>query len=695
MTELGTTSHADSPMRWRGLIVPTLAASLLLVILVPVPPGLMDVLLAGNIALAAVVFLTTLFVSSPMEFSVFPSLLLGATLVRLVLNIATTRLILTAGEGGRTLGEAHLAAGEVIWSFSEFVAAGSLAVGVILFAILAVIQFVVITKGAARISEVAARFVLDALPGRQMGIDADLSAGLIDEAQARRRRREISEQADFYGAMDGASKFLRGDAVAAVLITLVNLFGGLYMGLVQYGWGWGRTVGLFTRLTIGDGLTTQVPALLVSVSAALMVTRTRSPSNFNELVVRQLTARPAALAVTAVFLGLLAMTKLPRLPLGLLAVGCIGLAWILQRRRRLCEPVEQKVTMTASATSDGTLQRAVQVPLMEIELGYALIRLTDEQQGGDLLGRIAALRAELAERLGLVLPPVTVRDNLNVGSHLYRVLLRGSAVGGGRIQPGRVLAVGSAEMLHDYPGPSGNWPGSDQPGVWVRRSDHAAAQQAGLKLHEPRDVMLAELRRVIRRHTDELLSRQRVEEMLDGLADRAEAIVRDVRERLSAGRVQRVLQQLLAEGVSIRDLEGILEALCEAAEQTSELSRQVAGVRLAMRRGICAELADTDGVIRCVCVEADLADALAESIDTEALDDLRMSLETLMKNGRRPIVISPDEVRMTVWQQLKPEIPEVAVLSKSEAIEARMETFQECPAWALTAEPDCKIRNSK
>ena len=320
--------------RHRGLILPVAAAGMIFVVLVPLPPMLMDVLLAANIALAAIILLTTIYVASPLEFSVFPSLLLGVTLFRLVLNVATTRLILTAGAEGRGVAEAQGAAGQVIWSFSEFVTSGSLPVGVILFTILIIIQFVVVTKGAARISEVAARFVLDAMPGKQMSIDADRNGGLVTDAEARQRRRRIDQEADFYGAMDGASKFLRGDAVAAVIITLVNILGGLYVGMVQYGWEFSRTVNLFTRLTIGDGLVAQVPAFIVSVSAALIVSRSTVKTNLGEEIVAQLTSRPIALAITAVFLGALMLTSLPKLPLLLLGVGCSGLAYLLSRRNR-------------------------------------------------------------------------------------------------------------------------------------------------------------------------------------------------------------------------------------------------------------------------------------------------------------------------------------------------------------------------
>ncbi|MBN1943058.1 MAG: FHIPEP family type III secretion protein [Phycisphaerae bacterium] len=576
------TAGAATSRRLVGLIVPAAAAAMLFVVLVPMHPAVMDVLLAASIALAGVIFLTTIFIATPLEFSVFPSLLLGATLLRLVLNIATTRLILTAGDG-RSFEQAHLAAGRVIWSFSEFVASGSLAVGVILFSILAVIQFVVITKGATRISEVAARFVLDAMPGKQMAIDADLAANLIDEAEARRRREKISAEADFYGAMDGASKFLRGDAVAAVLITLVNIFGGLYVGLVQYGWAWDRTVGLFTRLTIGDGLTSQIPALLVSVSAALMVTRSTARMHLGEQVVKQLTSRPAALLVTAVFLAALTLTSLPATPLLLLAAGCVALAWYFHTRtgsESKSDTAENPRPETpAPGTPSREIEKALAVHPLQMELGYALIRLVDETRGGDLVSRIDALRRRIASDLGFVMPPVRVRDEMRLGSHDYRISLRGSLVARGRLQPGRLFVTGPADALAMMRGLQARRPCDEAEGVWVSPNQQGLAEKLGLRTEEAPDLLITHLDKTVRRGAAELLTRQATADRIETLRATARRLVDDVEEKLHVGRVQRVLQRLLAEGISIRDLESILETLSEAAEHTDSLDEQLQAVR--------------------------------------------------------------------------------------------------------------------
>jgi flagellar biosynthesis protein FlhA len=668
--------HPHAPdARLRGLIVPAAAAALILVILIPLPPMLMDILLAGSITLAAVVFLTTIFVSSPMEFSVFPSVLLGATLLRLVLNIASTRLILTAGEGGRTLGEARFAAGQVIWTFSEFVASGSLAVGVILFAIIAIIQFVVITKGAARISEVAARFVLDAMPGRQMAIDADLNAGLIDEAEARCRRDEVSARADFYGAMDGASKFLRGDAIAAVVITLVNIFGGLYVGMVQYGWGWQQTVGLFTRLTIGDGLVTQIPALLVSVSAALMVTRSTARTDLGEEILSQLTCRPAVLAVTAAFLGILTLTSLPTVPLTLLAAVCALAAWRLHRSNAQArEAVSPEET---SGPGEG-VRKALTVRPMQIELGYALLPLVDRESGGRLIDRIAEMRQRLGERLGLIIPPVWVKDNMDVRAHEYRICIRGAVVATGRLRCRQLLATGDVEALRRLKGSPTGRIDEGQSGAWISPHDRHRAEMMNLQIREPLDVLIEHIEQVAADHAPELLSRQRVAEMLEALEATAGEVVAEARRKLSIGRIQRLLHALLAEQVSIRDGEAVLEAICEASDTTEDTQEQIDMIRQRLGRSLCQPWLDEAGRLRGAVVEADI-EAIAMELAgdarramlqqgqlSRATDALKRGVETLRETGRSAVLVCEAGARRAVAALLRRCEAEAVVLGRNE-----------------------------
>ncbi|MHC4295008.1 MAG: flagellar biosynthesis protein FlhA, partial [Planctomycetota bacterium] len=576
--------------RHRGLILPIAAAALIFAVLVPLPPALMDVLLAGNIALAAVILLTTIYVSSPLEFSVFPSLLLGATLIRLVLNVATTRLILTAGADGRTMEQAQLASGKVIWAFSHFVTAGSLEVGVILFTIIAIIQFVVVTKGAARVSEVAARFVLDAMPGKQMAIDADLNAALIDETEAHRRRERIAREADFYGAMDGASKFLRGDAMAAVIITMVNILGGLYVGLVQYGWSLPQTLGLFTRLTIGDGLVTQIPAFLVSISAALIVTRSTGRSNLGEDIVNQLTGRPIALVITAVFLGALALTELPKIPLLLLGAGCASLAWVLSRRQNAGQ-AEQDVAQSDGSLSNPpqSIEPLLRVDPLGVELGLALARLANPDRGADLLERLAVLREQIASELGLIVPHVRISDEMHLGSETYVVKIRGLKVGSGQLHHRKLLAISDGEVAGEIQGIEVREAVFSSPAVWISRSQRDEAERLNYTLVEPTDVLVTHLGEIIRRHADKLLTRQQVTKLLENLKTEAPSVVEEAMKTFSVGQIQKLLQGLLRERVAIRDLETLLEAMCDGAGETGNRS-DIGELTESVRRSLGAAL---------------------------------------------------------------------------------------------------------
>ncbi|HUS91313.1 MAG TPA: flagellar biosynthesis protein FlhA [Phycisphaerae bacterium] len=674
--------------RHRGLLLPIGAAALIFVVLVPLPAALIDILLAANIALAAIVLLTAIYVPSPLDFSVFPSVLLVATLFRLVLNVATTRLILTAGADGRTIEQAQAAAGQVIWAFSDFVTRGSLTVGVILFAILAVVQFVVITKGAARISEVAARFVLDAMPGKQMGIDADVSTGAIDEAEARRRRRRITREADLYGAMDGASRFLRGDAVAAVLITLLNILGGLYVGLVQYRWGLSQTASLFTRLTIGDGLVTQVPAFLISISAALLVTRSTARTNLGEEVVGQLTGRPVVLVITAAFLGMLAMTRLPKAPLLTLGIGCVGLAAVLGRRK--ADRGEAARDADADAEADERLGRQddpqqhvehlLTVDPMQVELGYGLVRLVEPGKGGDLLERIAALRRQIAAELGMVVPPIRIRDNLGLNARGYVIKVRGTKIASGGLYPNQLLAVAGGQTVGKLLGREAVEPARGLPAVWISPSQREAAEQMNYTIVEPAGVIAAHIAEVVRRHAHELLSRERVVQLLDNLRLVAGNLVGEAVEKIKVGRVQKVLQDLLRERVPIRDLEAILEALCDA-DETEDVELLAEHVRARLARTLSQQYADDSGRLWCVSLDASLEDTLrthvglagrasAAAVPPELGRRVSQAVGEaagrLQQQGRPAVVVCSPEIRPAVRQLVHPSLPRAAVLAYNE-----------------------------
>ena len=673
--------------RYRGLALSLAVAGMIFVILVPLSPAVMDVLLAANITLAVLILLTVIYVSTPLEFSVFPTVLLGATLVRLVLNIASTRLILTAGAGGAPPSECTQAAGRIIWSFSDFVTSGSLAVGVILFAIIVTIQLIVVTKGTARISEVSARFVLDAMPGRQMAIDSDLAAGLIDQETALARREQISQQADFYGAMDGASKFIRGDAAAAIVITIVNILGGMFIGMMQNGWSLSETAGLFTRLTIGDGLVTQIPALLVSVAAALLVTRSAARANLAEQVIGQLTARPVALGITAVFVVALAMTSLPKAPLLMMAVGCGGLAWVLSGRRRreeAGEDVDAREADSAAAkprSEPQDLRRALAVDAMSIELGFALVPLTDGARDGDLLERIAALRHRLAGELGLVVPPVRIRDNMQLQSRGYVIKIRGTRIAGGQLYPNELLAVGDPSAIGEMVGRDTTDPACGTPAVWIVPAQRNQAEMMGYTVLHPTAVLVSHLGEVVRTHAASLLSRQQVATMLNELKATAADLVAEVNDKLKIGQVQKVLQNLLKEQVGIRDIERILEAACDAAERTSDISAITEHVRGTMAAALSQQYCSDDGRLWCVNLAGPLEQAIAAHYQSDngqypmtitpelaerVTSAVREGVAALKSRGRRPVVVCAPQARPIVREMIAPTLPQTAVLGYNE-----------------------------
>jgi len=689
-------SHAlVAAHRWRGLLLPLVAVALVVVLLVPLPPAALDVLLVANIALAAVVLLTVVSVRRPLDVSVFPTLLLLATLGRLVLNVATTRLILTAGNG-LSAAESHLAAGQVVWGFGSFVTNDSLAVGAIIFGILIVIQFLVVTKGAARVSEVAARFVLDAMPGKQVAVDQELSARLIDEPQARHRRQEIAREADFYGAMDGAGKFLRGDALAALLIVMINLLGGMYVGLVQRGWSLDETVWLFTRLTIGEGLAMQVPAFVLAVAAALLVTRSTAKVNLGEEFVTQLTARPAVLVMAAVFLGLLALTRLPTLPLLVVGASLAGLAWLLSGPRKTGEadgPADSDNPSPTVAAAMPTPAELVNVDPIRVELGRSLVKLvhgsaslaaTKRSEDGrvNLLDRLADIRRTVAQELGILVPNVRLIDNQALGGHAYTIALRGAKIAQGQLHPKLLLAVADeSDERADNDGLDGIdavEPVSGGAALWIHPDAVERAQRLGWRIVAPADVLMSHVADVIRSRAAELLTRSHLQALLDALRARCPQIVDEALAQAGAGTILKLLQSLLRERVSIRDLEMILEALCESpADATME--RRVELVRARLGRWLCQPLADDQGQLWCVRFDERFEEELAESAveaDADAVLDASQSrrvaaavgpaLDALRRQGRRGVVVCSPLLRRAVKQAITVGRTDAAVLSYDE-----------------------------
>jgi flagellar biosynthesis protein FlhA len=651
-----------------------------LVIMVPLPPALMDVLLAMNITVAVIVLLTTIYVKTPLEFSIFPSLLLATTLARLVLNVATTRLILTRAETHDLF-----AAGGVIKSFGEFVTGDRIVVGMVIFVIIVVIQFVVITKGATRISEVAARFALDGMPGKQMAVDADLSAGIIDEKEAQARREDITRQADFYGAMDGASKFVRGDAIAGIVITLINIVGGLIIGVLQAGMSLPAAGALFTKLTIGDGLASQIPALLISLAAGLLVTRSTQRVDMPTEFLRQLFSRPQALAVAGGFLGILVFTNLPTLPLLMIGGGCVGLAVMLTRSARdnkIREAARERAEAERTAKAEERIEDYLAIDPMEMEIGVDLVRLADPKRGGDLLPRITGVRQAVASDIGIVLPKVRIRDNMRLGEGEYGIKISNNPVAGGTVRPHLLLARAAGEPHGDLPGEPTRDPASDQPAVWIEPSVRSHAEMLGYHVVAPAAVLATHLQRVVRRHADELLTRDATKQLIDELRNTSPAVVDElIPNVMKLAEVQQVLQLLLREEVPIRQLSTILETVGDHAPRTKDPVWLAEHVRHRLARTICTRYRDGEGKLHVVTLDPALEDRIAAGIDhNERGLFLRMSPQTveiicqriargvgkLTVAGHAPIVLVSPQIRPGLKQMTATNIPDLVVLSYNE-----------------------------
>lgn len=661
--------------RWQDLILPVTLVLSVFVILVPLPPGIVDILLSANVTVSLIILLTTIYVQTPLEFSVFPSLLLATTLGRLVLNVASTRLILTQG------GDAGLdAAGGVIRAFGEFVAGNNTVVGLVIFIIIIVIQFVVITKGATRISEVAARFALDGMPGRQMAVDADLSNGVIDEHEAQRRRSEIAQQADFLGAMDGASKFVRGDAVAGIIITMINVAGGLVIGVLQSGMTMAEAGEVFTKLTIGDGLVSQVPALLISLAAGLLVTRSSQKTNLPVEFVQQLLSRPQSLLVSAAALGLLVFTNLPTLPLLTLGGGCVALAVMLQRKTREHAAAEQAKAVTEQQKKpEERIEDFLAIDPMEIEIGVGLIRLADPKRGGDLLPRITGVRQGVASEIGIVLPKVRIRDNMRLGERSYRIKIANNPVAEGLLHPERLLAMDSGRTSGKLPGEETRDPAFGQPSVWIDTGLRDRAGMLGYTTVEPSSVLATHLKEVVRQHADELLTRDATKKLIEELKKTSPTVVDElIPSQMKVAEVQQVLQMLLREQVPIRQLSVILETLGDYASRTKDPIWLAEYVRHRLARTICQQYRDAENRLFAVTLDPAIEDRITAGIEhTERGLFLRMSpqmiektcdalareLEKLMRLGKPPVVIVSPQIRPGLKQLTQSRLPRLAVLS--------------------------------
>jgi flagellar biosynthesis protein FlhA len=660
----------------RGMLFPMALITLLLVILVPLPTPILDLLLTVNITLSVVILVTTIYVKSPLELSVFPSLLLAITLFRLVLNVATTRLILT------NTGGTH-AAGEVVQTFADFVTRGSLAVGIIIFTIIVVIQFVVITKGATRIGEVAARFTLDAMPGKQMAIDADLNGGHITEVQARERRQAISQEADFYGAMDGASKFVRGDAIAAIVITFVNILGGIYVGMVEHKMDILGCLEVYTKLTIGDGLVSQVPAFIISLAAGLIVTRTSSRKDLGEEMLAQVFAKPKALVIAAAFLGLMSFAGLPRAPMLILGACCGGIAFMLTRN-------DKKVVAAAAAVErekvtrkePEKVEKLLDLDAMELEVGYGLVRLVDTSKGGDLLERISLIRRQIAMDLGIIVPPVRIRDNMQLGANDYVIKIKGQAVARGVTYPEQFLAMDNGATSGPIPNASlTTEPAFGLPAYWITEPQRSHAELMNYTVVEATSVLATHLTEVIKSHGFELLTRQEVKNLIDNLKARVPALIEEViPTQIKPGELQKVMQNLLRERVPVRDLETIIETLGDFSSRTKDLEVLTEYVRNALGRTICKQYVDDRDRLWVLTLDPAMEDLINSHIDRERGNANTMPPQTaqqivkqiaeksteLTQTGRSAAILCSPQIRSSLRRMIESSLPQVAVLAFNE-----------------------------
>jgi len=648
---------------------------IIIMMVVPIPKILLDMLLALMISIALLTLLISMYLDNVLDFSVYPGFLLIVTLFRLSLNIASTRLILS---------EAN--AGSVITAFGEYVTAGNIVVGVIMFIILVVIQFTVITKGSGRIAEVAARFTLDAMPQKQMAVDGDLNAGIITEEEAKEMRRDISREADFYGAMDGASKFVRGDAIAGIIITVVNIIGGFILGMGMMGMDFLDALTTYTKLTIGDGLVSQIPALMISTSSGVIVSRAASKSNLGEEIMNQFSQSAKALAVAAIVMAILGFVPgMPFFPFISLA-GILGtVAYILMRRAS-----EKIVDETVDDTEEPAEKREekiedyLQIDQMELEIGYGIIPLVDVNQGGDLLERISMLRRQMASELGIVVPPIRIRDNIQLPSSNYVVKIKGVQVADGELMMGSYLAMNPGNVSQKIMGIKTTEPAFGLPALWITESQKEAAELAGYTVVELPAVVATHLTEVIKKHSDEILTRQDVKSLIDNLKQISPAIVDEVvPSMLSIGEIQQVLRNLLRERISIRDLGTILEIMADTARINKDITYITEHCRLGLARQICAMLAGEGESLPVMTLAPDLEQMFESSLEQtnrgprlvirpdivgRFLDALGAVYEAVVAANEQPILVCSPNIRFPLKVMVESSYPNLHVLAYSEIV---------------------------
>lgn len=649
---------------------------IILMIIIPLPSPVLDVLLAVNITISVIIALITMFTTNVLQLSVFPTLLLITTLFRLGLNISSTRLILSGGE-----------AGAIIAAFGEFVIGGNYVVGIIIFLIIMIIQFMVITNGAGRVSEVAARFTLDAMPGKQMSIDADLNSGLIDEETAKQRRKDLQSEADFYGAMDGASKFVKGDAIAGIIVTAINIIAGIIIGVTMLNMDFATAASSYVNLTVGDGLVSQIPALLISTASGILVTRSGSTENFGKVVTKQLTAFPVALGLaSALMFSLAIVPSMPKFPFLLLGVvtGCS--AYFIYKdeiKREEIAVKEEEIAIEQEENKEPeNVMNLITVEPIEVEIGYGLIPLADESTGGDLLQRIASVRRQCAIEMGIVVQPIRIRDNLQLGSNEYVVKLRGTVVASAEMMPGMLLAMDATGEGIDIGGLKTIEPTFGLPAVWINGDQREDAEIRGLTVVDPTTVMVTHLTETIKSHSFELLGRQEVKVIVDNAKEKYSAVVEElIPDLMSLGELQKVLQNLLREKVPIKDIVTIMESLADNSRNTRDIELLTEYVRFALSRTICNQIINEDKAIIVMTLSSDIEEIIATrtqkstqgsfpAIDpetsTQIYSAIKEKMESIYFHNNQPVILVSPNIRPSFRRFIEMVFPELMVVSLNE-----------------------------
>ncbi len=658
------------------LALPLLVILILAMMVLPLPPVALDVLFTFNIALSMIILLVALYTRKPLDFSVFPTLLLLTALLRLSLNVASTRVVLIAGHTGAD------AAGKVIEAFGHFVVGGNYAVGIVVFIILVIINFVVITKGAGRIAEVSARFTLDAMPGKQMAIDADLNSGMIGETEARKRRQEIAQEADFFGSMDGASKFVRGDAVAGILIMVINIVGGLFIGMLQHDLSFAQAAQNYTLLTIGDGLVAQIPALIISTASGIVVARVGTDQDLGEEMVGQVFERPRVLYTTAgILAGLGLIPGMPNAVFLLMAGLLAGLARSVESRPPPVDEAAEAAAAAALEAPEVSWDDVAPVDVLALEVGYRLIPMVDRNQDGELLKRIRALRKKFASEIGFLIPAVHIRDNLQLKPNGYRILLKGVEVGTGETQVGQFLAINPGKVLGPIAGVATTDPSFGLPATWISAEDREQAQLLGYTVVDASTVVATQLSNLIQSHASELLGREEVQGMLDHLGKVAPKLVEDlVPKTLSLGLLRKVLQGLLDEGVPLRDMRSIIEIVSETAKADSSAADLIEKIRIGLSRAIVNDLAPGSREVSVIALEPNLEQLLMQAsvgvaggeagLEPGLAEGLLRRASQLTQEreaaGQTPVLLVAPQLRQLLARFLRRTLPQLRVLSHSE-----------------------------